>query len=66
MHIAWARLFSRMLDVIIPLAVEYEFDNKESIDSARTKRLIPSTVNSMKPTMITMGTMGTIRSNDSE
>lgn len=40
-HTAWVKLYSRMLDIIIPIVVEYEQANYEAIQRVQCKRLQP-------------------------
>jgi hemoglobin-like flavoprotein len=40
-HTAWVKLYSRMLDIIIPVVVEYEKSNRVVIRELQSKRLAP-------------------------
>lgn len=52
-HMGWVKIFSRVLKVMVPIAVQYEIDNKESMKnriasrhSAMTTALEKSTLHS--------------------
>lgn len=47
-HHGWIKIFSRVLRVVVPIAVEYEIANKPAITALTAKR-----ISNMTPTILT-------------